>query len=675
MILKKLIKNLVKNTQLYKNYKQIKISDLHFYSTQKYTGLLPYEKTKKRICFYEGDKIKQLKNLFEKLTIKIEENKRFQFWLDTGFCFFNTNEMTDGLPPNYELILNYSLEQLINENINKSNQVEINNFKLLNIIEKYVKKIVETIDKEIKKHPNDSKLKISKQYFSRMLTDSAKTLEEGFQRILFWSSIFWQTKHTLIGIGRLDKLLEKLEAPLDKKERLAIIKDFYKSIHSYYANKSNNLLGDTGQLIVLGGKQENGSYFCNNLTYEFIEALEEIKLPDPKILLRVSSDMPDDLLKLSLECIATGIGCPLLANDEVIIPSLINFGYEKADAYNYVTSACWEPLPYGKGLGRGNLFDVNYGQIIEDLYKDKRFTNIKSFEEVEQIFFEKIEIATNKILKNLDSLKWEYNPLMTLFTDGCKTSGKDISEGGAKYNDYGILTVGLANAINSLFNIKKIVFEDKLYTLKELKEAAEANFENKDDLRGILSSTSFFGHEEDDILKLTNKALNVVSSLLSKHKNNLGGKIKTGFSSPNYMAHGERTGATLDGRKKGTALSVHISSKLGEAYTELMNFAGKLNYDAFQANGSVVDFFVSPDFINKNFDKFLLFLKASIKIGFFELQMNVVSSKTLIEAKKNPELYPNLIVRVWGFSAYFKDLPEEYKDILIIRARESESAA
>ena len=103
-----------------------------------------------------------------------------------------------------------------------------------------------------------------------------------------------------------------------------------------------------------------------------------------------------------------------------------------------------------------------------------------------------------------------------------------------------------------------------------------------------------------------------------------------------------------------------------------MRFASKLEYGDSRFNGNVVDFMVSPDFIKKNFDKFTDFIKLSLDMGVFQMQLNVVDSKTLIDAQENPDKYPNLIVRVWGFSTYFNDLPKDYQDVLIKRALEHE---
>lgn len=129
--------------------------------------------------------------------------------------------------------------------------------------------------------------------------------------------------------------------------------------------------------------------------------------------------------------------------------------------------------------------------------------------------------------------------------------------------------------------------------------------------------------------------------------------------------------ADAAGRKLGMPYNTHISCD-DAGYTEIAMFASRLKYDKQRFNGNVVDFFLSENMVTSEIDKFVMFIKGAIIAGFFQMQMNVLSSKTLIEAKKHPEMYGNLIVRVWGFSAYFNDLPESYKDILIKRAQESE---
>ena len=162
--------------------------------------------------------------------------------------------------------------------------------------------------------------------------------------------------------------------------------------------------------------------------------------------------------------------------------------------------------------------------------------------------------------------------------------------------------------------------------------------------------------------------------MASEYKNPLGGTVKFGLSSPGYNILSKKKAADVSGRKAGMPYNTHISC-LDAGYTEVVNFAGKLDYSNQRFNGNVVDFFTSPLFIENNLDKFTTFMAGAIRTGFFQLQMNVLDSKTLIDAKANPEKYAGLIVRVWGFSAYFNELPESYKDLLIERAIAAEKVA
>ena len=161
----------------------------------------------------------------------------------------------------------------------------------------------------------------------------------------------WQTGHNLNGFGRLDYILDEIYTNdnISKEESLKLIKEFLISSHTHFEYKSNSLIGDTGQIIVLGGLTNN-EYFTNDLTYLFMEAVKELNQPDPKLILRYAHNIPRELLNLSVSTMSTGVGSPLISNDEIVIPNLINFGYDSEDAYNYVVSACWEPAPVGKGL-------------------------------------------------------------------------------------------------------------------------------------------------------------------------------------------------------------------------------------------------------------------------------------------------------------------------------------
>jgi len=184
----------------------------------------------------------------------------------------------------------------------------------------------------------------------------------------------------------------------------------------------------------------------------------------------------------------------------------------------------------------------------------------------------------------------------------------------------------------------------------------------------ILDNGNYFGREDEEVVQLVNKIVNTVKVRLTSYRNYLGGRAKFGLSSPNYIDHGNHVEATFDGRRFGDALSVHISTKGNIAYTEFMKFASKIDYSGNAFNGNVVDLMIPKSLIDDYKEPFTMFIKESIKIGFFQTQMNIVSSDVLIDAKKNPGKYSQLIVRVWGFSSYFVDLPEVYQNLIIKRA-------
>lgn len=573
---------------------------------------------------YEAD----VSEILKKVKIKNIGIEPFYNTLDDKVVIHNACRIIDNIPIDYSVLF----------------KVDLSKADIKNDIVSYMQRV------------NDSRINLN----------NPLTLFDALQTILFWNSLIWQTGHKLVGLGRLDKVLKDFEIPNDAED---LICSFLKNLHCKYEFKSNNLLGDTGQIIILGGLDEDGSYFCNEYTYLFIKCLKKLNLPDPKILLRCSANMPENLMNLAVECVATGIGSPIFSNDDVVIPKLMDFGYEKKDAYNYGVSACWEPLSIGNSLEQNNLANIEYGKCINEAILDSRFLTCRSFEEVLSLFYEKLERNCEAICLELNNIQWEKDPLLT-FLFGLN---QDISEGGAKYNNYGILSVGMSSAVNSLLNIKEKVFELSEYSLQEIQNIILDNYVK--DIEKFSENKSGFGVDCDESIKLTNEIIFETEKHFKDYRNKFGGKVKFGLSSPSYIDISHNVGATLDGRKANEPFQTHISRDKGEPLTEIMNFESKLHFSGISSNANVIDVMVPGSLIKENIDKFSTYMMGGIKEGIFQLQMNVLSYKQLVEAKLHPEKYPNLIVRVWGFSAYFNDLPEEYKDNLIKRAKEMEKIA
>ncbi len=610
--------------------------------------------------------------------INIEiSNDRFVYFIDENYVFDSTKGFRwENLTPNYAKVVKNGLKQLkyaeseITNDFCKSYNSVLDNLILLS----------ERIIAKLKSVYSERTTSIC--YFENMIDRPAAGFEEAIQRMLFVNQLFWQMDHRLTGLGAWDSILgpyykADVEAGVISRDiALDIIRDLYRVLHEHYEYKSNVLMGDTGQIFVLGESDSAGNYVCNDLTYMFIEAMRLEHQSDPKCLLRVNKNTPRDLVETALKAIVTGIGAPLLADDDVVIPCLTEFGVPLDDALKWTTSACWEPLVGGKSSSMNNMTVLNYLKAFDNLLRREKLENIRSYDELVEKYITYLRRNLKAVKRVIEPLRHQYNPLMSVFMDDCKAGKKDVSQGGARYYNVGITSVAMGNLVNSLLYIKEYIYDKREYSLTDVKRMVITNFEGYEKLRDELrKKPSYYGTDDPCVVELVNRITKCVSEEIFDWNSYLGGKMKVGLSGSAYLDAGKGFDASLDGRSAGEPFITHISNEDSTAYTEIVNFASKMEYGERRFNGNVIDYMVSPDFINNNWEKYMDFLMGAIQVGFFEMQMNVVSSKTLIEAKENPDKFPNLIVRVWGFSAYFNDLPEEYKEVLISRALKSEGRA
>lgn len=609
-----------------------------------------------------------VKEILSVSNIHIDDNSHYVYFLDTKKTIPAKGNVLSNFTLDYDRIIHGSFIELFNKAFGDDEYG-----KESKAVYEGVKRLRDRIAEEL----NASSLKDNNRkikYFSRMLEEPAEHFDEALQRILFFNQILWQTRHRLNGLGRLDKILDDLYKSdisskyITKDESNDLIFDFLNQLSKYPGYKSDALEGDIGQIIILGGLDPDGTYFSNELTEIFLNQQAKLGKPDPKTLIRVSKKMPDKLIEIVVKALLSKTGSPLFSNDDVVIKALKDFGMPDEDAYSYCVSACWEPYIVGKSLDQNNISVFDFFNALDETLGQ---VDIKSFDELKNKYILLNEKKFKDFLITLNQNKWAKDPFVSLFMDECSDKREDVSLGSTVYNNYGITTVGLSNVVDSLLNIKKLVYGDKELTLEELNSYRMDNFSNDDLFKKINSLKKHYGHQDDDSIELTNEITSSLSLIANDFKNKLNGTVKFGVSSPAYNILSKKTNADVSGRKKGMPYNTHISA-LDASYTEVVGFASQLKYDNQRFNGNVVDFFVSPDFINNNIDKFKQFLKGAIRSGFFQMQMNIMDSKTLIDAKTNPDKYKGLIVRVWGFSAYFNDLPESYKDLLIQRAISAE---
>lgn len=514
------------------------------------------------------------------------------------------------------------------------------------------------------------------EFFPSMLYTKPRSFDEALQKLLFYDALFWQAEHRHIGLGRLDYILYEYykkdinSGVITKEQAKNMVRDFIRILGKDTVSKSVILIGDTGQYILLGGVDANGQNVDNDLTELFLETLSELRIPDPKIILRVNKDTSDSVWAKSIQCLKTGIGSPLIMGESIIMNKMIRYGYSSGDVWNVGTSACWEPLIIGKSFDQNNPFRnaVAMTPLNQVILQGGSFSSFDDFFSEYKRFYKK---ELESVVVDMD---FDCSPLFSLFFDDCINKGLDFTAGGAVYSHHGVQVVSFPNTINALLNIKRFVFEEKKYTLNDFKNAIEHNYEGMEDLRILLSTTGEkFGSTNKNVISLTNDLIHFTSLTISPLMSN-GQSVKVGFSSPAYIDASKDVIASLDGRKAGDPFAVHlspISSKID--ISEIIDFSTALQYDDNCINGNVVDFILPSSYL-KQPEKLISILKNACANGLFELQLNVIDKNVLIDAKAHPEKYPNLVVRVWGFSAYFNDLPEDFKDNLIRRAEVYEAA-
>ena len=619
----------------------------------------------------EDDYVSQFKRVSKKIIIKSD-----QFYIypydpmvqrvrrrGTDYICSNTVDYSKVLDSSFDS-LKARITECKDETFKKS---ELATLEVLNNITLRIQKILSKKD--------NPRAKMLYEYFTKMKDSQAQSFDEAIQRILFYNALCWQMDHWHVGIGRLDLILypyymmDVKNGNLCKEEAKNHLKEMISVLGSNTKAKSLSIDGDTGQYILLGGSDQQGNVVQNELTELFLEIFTEMTTPDPKLILRVNNRTSNEIWVKAVSCLVKGSGSPLLINDDLLMKRMTAFGYKPEDVWNFGTSACWEPLIIGKSFDQNNpLPSIT---IIKSL--NKAICDLKEECTYDSLIAKfKIE-ACAQIKQSIRDIHFDISPLYSLYFDSCIEKERDYSNGGAVYSFHGVQFVSFPNLINGLLNIKKYVFDKRIITLSQCKDILIKDFHGYEDVRELfLTNNLKYGSTNEEVVNLTNEVMKFLSEEVGKYTIN-GERLKMGFSSPQYITNRNHVKTSLDGRKGYEPFAVHISPVSANIdISEILDFASQLNYEGNRINGNVVDFILPSSYVKQQ-DKLISLLRNACDKGLFEIQLNVLDKTTLIDAKANPEKYPNLIVRVWGFSAYFNDLPEDYKDNLIQRAQTYEA--
>lgn len=478
-------------------------------------------------------------------------------------------------------------------------------------------------------------------------------------------------------VGRFDQYLYPyLKADLDAgrldyESAFELLEEFFISF-----NKDSDLYpgvqqGDNGQSMVLGGVDNDGKDAFNLLSEMCLSASKELKLIDPKINLRVHNGTKLEVYELGTELTKEGLGFPQYSNDEVVIPGLLSKGYKLEDARNYVVAACWEFIIPKYGMDIPNIGALSFPWALDKCIHEK-LERCSSFDELMAYMKSGIYEECDRIIKNIKNLWIIPAPFMSVLMDDCVKRARDISQG-AKYNNFGLHGTGIATATDSLATIKKYVFDEKVLTPSDLIKAVDSDFEGYDELAAELRyEAPKFGNDDDYVDGIAVKLLEIFADALEKKENERGGCYRAGTGSAMfYLWHAKEIGASPDGRKKGEAFGANYSpglfSRIAGPISVIKSFT-KPNLKRVINGGPLTMEFHSTLFMDKeSLKKVAMLVKSFIDSGGHQLQLNAVNREMLLDAQAHPENYRNLIVRIWGWSAYFVELDKEYQDHVIRR--------
>ena len=478
-----------------------------------------------------------------------------------------------------------------------------------------------------------------------------------------------------ITLGRFDQYMypfykmDKLKGKSDD-EILELTEEFFLSINFDTDLYHGIQLGDNGQSIMLGGTNPDGTDSFNELSGICMDASMELNLIDPKINLRVNKNTPMSLYLKGTQMTKLGLGFPQYCNDDIVIPGLIKMGYAPKDAYNYSVAACWEFI-VPEAYDIPNIKTMNFPKIVNNTL----FEHLDDSSDF-NVFFEyvkkNIDIENNELIKSADEHNYSGDICLSLLYKSCIEKCLDFGENVLKYKNYGFHGAGIANASDALAAIKKLIFDEKTVSKQELISALNADFKGYETLRGKLLECPKMGNNNDYVDDISCKIMDAFCESLNGKKNKYGGIIRPGTgSAQGYIFESKNIPATADGRYAYTpyssSFSPSLTAKLNGPLSVIQSFT-KFDMTKIPNGGPLTIEIHDTTFRNDyGTEKVAQLVKLFIELGGHQIQLNSINRDKLIEAQKHPELYPNLIVRVWGWSGYFNELDTEFQNHIIKR--------
>ena len=502
--------------------------------------------------------------------------------------------------------------------------------------------------------------------FDRVPRYGARNFREALQffRVLHFS--LWLEGDYHNTVGRFDQYMypyfkKDMDAGLYTEETaLELVEDFFLSF-----NKDSDLYvgvqqGDNGQSMVLGGRLADGSEGFNKLSELCLLASRNLKLIDPKINLRVNKSTPLELYEKGTELTKVGLGFPQYSNDDVVIEGLQKLGYAYEDAVNYVVAACWEFIIPKVGNDIANIGAVNFPKLVDEVLRAYLPTG-GDFDGLLAEVKKAIQAECERQMATIRNVWFLPSPMMDLLRDA------------KKYNNFGLHGCGIASAADALASVKEYIFDKKTLTPERLFAALDTDYANDPELLHLLRyEAPKMGRNDDRADKMGSFILDAFADALEGKKNDLGGVWRAGTGTAMfYLWHARDLRATADGRRQGEPFGTNFSPNL---FTEIPGPLSDIESFTKQdlsrtVNGGPLTLEFAAGIFNRpdSVKKVAMLIKHFVERGGHQLQLNAVNLEAMKDAQKHPERYQQLVVRIWGWSAYFVELDRDFQNHVMAR--------
>lgn len=524
-----------------------------------------------------------------------------------------------------------------------------------------------------------------------------RTFHEGLASLLFLREATASLENIGISVlGHADRLLggllrrDLLEGVITEEEAKDMIARWMLHTDIKF-HVDDSIWPETSTCVELGGCDEDGKPIFNDVTRLFIEAHQENKLVNPKLNCRYGASSPDTYIKLLARHAAGGHNAFAFLNDDVLIPACVKAGKTEREARLYVNGGCQETIVEGVEHSAGAYYYFNMARLLDFYIQPetveaegaaaevipKAVGEVPTFEAFYSGFTSALAKAIGQGAEWLRQAGQGWSdthpcPLFSTSLDGCVTSAKDYTAGGAKYNPSALALVGFGTVVDSLRAIEQAVFKDEFISMAELTAASAANWQGHEPLRKHMESLPKFGHGDTGADALAARFAHDIADFCRPMRNERGGPFLPSFFVYYFFQRmGKDVRATPDGRRDGEMLSQGVSPgrvRPAENLTDVMRAVGGIDLRDFPGNAVLdIQLPLLPDSAGCS-DKLSAAMRTFSSLGGATLQTNTVSLDALRDAKTHPERHCDLVVRISGLSAKFVCLQPEVQDEIISRA-------